>query len=66
MLLVPTDLWQQECIAMTKPAHRAINLANEDVDLVGTFNKHGAVSIAVQCLCVSNLHVKASILLVKH
>ena len=34
---------------MTKHAHRVINLANEDVNLVGMFDKHGAVSIAVQC-----------------
>jgi len=32
---------------MTKHAHRAINHANEDVDLVGTFDKHGAFSGAV-------------------
>jgi len=31
---------------MTKPAHLAINLANEDVNLVGTFDKQGAVSVA--------------------
>jgi len=51
---------------MTKPVHRVINLANEDVDLVGTFDKHGAFSVAVQCSQVSNLLVKTSILLVKH
>ena len=51
---------------MTKRAHRVINLANEDVDLVGIFNKHGAVSIVVQCLQVSSLRAKTSVLLVKH
>jgi len=48
MLCVPADLWQQECVAMTKPAHRVINLANEDVNLVGTCDKHGAVSVVAQ------------------
>jgi len=32
---------------MTKPAHCVISLANEDVDLVGMFDKHGAVSVVV-------------------
>jgi len=31
----PADLWQQECIAMTKHTNRASNLANGDFDLVG-------------------------------
>jgi len=47
MLHIPADLWQQEHVTMTKHAHRAINLANEDVDLVGMFDKHGSVSVAV-------------------
>jgi len=29
---------------MTKHAHRVSNRANEDVDLVGLFDKHGGVS----------------------
>jgi len=32
---------------MTKPAHRASNHANEDVDLVGILDKHGAISVVV-------------------
>jgi len=43
MLCDPADLWRQEHVAMTKQAHRVINLvnlANEDVDLVGMFDKH--------------------------
>ena len=34
---------------MTKCVHCVINLANEDVDLVGMFDKHGAISVVVQC-----------------
>jgi len=48
MLCIPTDLWQQEDVAMTKHAHRTINLPNENVNLVGTFDKHGGVSGALQ------------------
>jgi len=44
MLHNPTGMWQQEYLTMTKHAHRVINLANEDVDLVG---KHGAISMVV-------------------
>jgi len=44
MLYNPTGMWQQECLTMTKHAHRASNLANEDVDLVG---EHGAISMVV-------------------
>jgi len=43
-----------------------INLANEDVNLVGVSIKHGAVSMAEQHSQLSNLHAKASVLLVKH
>jgi len=32
-------LWQQVHFTMTKHAHRASNLANEDVDLVGAFDQ---------------------------
>ena len=39
MLHIPMGLWQQEHVAMTKHAHCVRNLANGDVDLVGTFNK---------------------------
>jgi len=46
MLCNPAGMWQQEHLTMTKHVHRASNLANEDVDLVG---KHGAVSVVVQC-----------------
>jgi len=35
MLHNPMGMWQQECVIMTKHAHRASNLANKDVDLVG-------------------------------
>jgi len=51
---------------MMQHAHRARNLAIEDVDLVGILIKHGAISVAEQCSQLSNLHVKASVLLVKH
>jgi len=44
MLCDPAGMWQQEHLTMTKHAHRASNLANEDVDLVG---EHGAISMAV-------------------
>jgi len=33
---------------MTKHAHCVINLANEDVNLVGLFDKHGDVSRVLQ------------------
>jgi len=39
MLYNPTDLWQQEHVAMTKHAHRVRNLANGDVGLIGMFDK---------------------------
>jgi len=55
MLSDPTCLWQQEHVAMTKHAHHVINLANEDVNLVGMFNKHGGVSRALQHSQLSNL-----------
>jgi len=32
-------LWQQDHLTVTKHVHRVLNLANEDVDLVGTFDK---------------------------
>jgi len=35
MLHDPTGMWQQEHITMTKHVHRASNLANKNVDLVG-------------------------------
>jgi len=38
MLCNPTDLWQQEHVAIAKHAHRVSNLANEDVDLIGMFD----------------------------
>jgi len=63
MLCNHAGMWQQEHLAMTKHEHRASNLANEDVNLVG---KHGAISMVVQHSYLSNLRVKASILLVKH
>jgi len=47
MLCIPMDLWQQEHVAMAKHAHRAINLANADVDLIGTFDKTWS------CFCCS-------------
>jgi len=33
------SMWQQECATMTKHVRRVINLANEDVDLVGTTDR---------------------------
>jgi len=47
MLCNPTDLWQQEHVAMMKHAHRVSNLANGDVNLVGTFDK------TWKCFCCS-------------
>jgi len=44
MLYIPMDLWQQECVTMTKHANRVINLANEMSILLETFDKDGAVS----------------------
>jgi len=32
---------------MAKHAHHVMNLAKEDVNLVGMFDKHGAVSVVV-------------------
>jgi len=32
-------MWQQVYPFRTKHAHRVSNLANEDVDLIGTFNQ---------------------------
>jgi len=51
---------------MKKHVHRVINLANEDVDLVGTFNKHGGVSGVLQHSWVSHLCKSTSASLVKH
>jgi len=34
-------------LTMTKHAHHVINLANEDVGLIGMFDKHGGVSGAL-------------------
>jgi len=39
MLHNPKGMWQQECITMMKHAHLASNLANEDVNLVGTVDQ---------------------------
>jgi len=35
MLCIPPDWWQHTEFTMTKHAQRAINLANEDVNLCG-------------------------------
>jgi len=44
-------MWQQQHLTMTKHAHRASNLANEDVDLVEVFDQtwscsHGSSMLA--------------------
>jgi len=36
----PTGMWQQKHLTMTKHAHRVSNLANEDVDLVGSIRSN--------------------------
>jgi len=66
MLCDPAGLWQQVHFTMTKHAHRASNLANEDVNLFGTSIKHGAFSCGCLMLQLLNLRVKASVSLVKH
>jgi len=33
-------MWQQKHLTMTKHAHRASNLANEDVDLIGSIRSN--------------------------
>ena len=66
MLCIPTDLWQQECVTVTKHAHHVINLANEDINLVGPFNEHWDVSRVLQHSQLSNLCKIASALLAKH
>jgi len=43
MLCDPMGLWQQVHFTMTKHAHRASNLANEDVNLVGMFDQTWSV-----------------------
>jgi len=50
---------------MTKHAHRVNNLVKEMSILSKYLIKHGAVSVVEQCSYLSNLRVKASILLVK-
>jgi len=44
MLYNPMGLWQQVHLTMMKHAHRAINLANEDVGLVGAFDQTWSIS----------------------
>jgi len=59
MLHDPTGLWQQVCLTMTKHAHHASNLANQDVDLVGVFKETwsyfygGATFITFKFACKS-------------
>jgi len=40
MAQIPAGMWQQNHFTMAKHAHRASNLANEDVDLVGAFDQN--------------------------
>jgi len=47
----PAGMWQQNHLTMTKHAHRASNLAKEDVDLVEAFDQtwsfsHGGLMLA--------------------
>jgi len=44
MMCNPTGMWQLLHLAMMQHAHRASNLANEDVDLVGVFDQTWSVS----------------------
>ena len=44
MLHNPVGLWQQVYLTMMKHVHRVINLANEDVDLVGVFDQTWSIS----------------------
>jgi len=44
MLHNPAGMFQQVHLTMTKHAHRAINLANEDVNLVGAFDQTWTIS----------------------
>jgi len=59
MLHDPTGMWQQKHLTMTKHAHRASNLANEDVDLVGVFDQtcscfHGNLMLTTfEFACIS-------------
>jgi len=47
---IQAGLWQQAHATMTKHAHPVMNLANEDVDLVGMFDNmcshfHGSLTL---------------------
>jgi len=59
MLHNPTGMWQQLYLTMMKHAHRASNLANEDVDLVGASDQtwsvsHGSLTvITFEFACIS-------------
>jgi len=62
MLYIPVNLWQQECVTITKHAHHVINIANEMPILI---DEDGAVSGVLQCSQVSYLCKITSALLVK-
>jgi len=51
---------------MTKHAHRASNLANEDVNLVGMFDQTWSVLHGSLTVMTFEFDVTASVLLVKH
>jgi len=57
---IPTGLWQQEYTTMTKHAHRAMNLANEDVDLVGIFDNMCWILVEIYMFVDKDQHARRS------
>jgi len=61
MLCNPTGLWWQVHFTMSKHVHRAVNLANEDVDFVGTLDQtwsilHGSLTCTTFEFACKSIH----------